>query len=26
MGANKIILLRDPNGFMLEILRAPPQR
>ena len=26
VGANKIVLLRDPNGLMLEILPAPPQR
>jgi catechol 2,3-dioxygenase-like lactoylglutathione lyase family enzyme len=26
MGANKIVLLRDPNGLMLEILPAPQPR
>jgi hypothetical protein len=26
IGANKIVLLRDPNGLMLEILPAPAQR
>jgi predicted enzyme related to lactoylglutathione lyase len=26
MGANKIVLLRDPNGLMLEVLPAPQQR
>jgi predicted enzyme related to lactoylglutathione lyase len=26
MGANKLVLLRDPNGLMLEILPAPQQR
>lgn len=26
MGANKLVLLRDPNGLMLEILPVPPQR
>lgn len=26
MGTNKIVLLRDPNGLMLEILPAPQQR
>jgi catechol 2,3-dioxygenase-like lactoylglutathione lyase family enzyme len=26
IGANKIVLLRDPNGLMLEVLPAPQQR
>jgi predicted enzyme related to lactoylglutathione lyase len=26
MGTNKIVLLRDPNGLMLEILPAPLPR
>jgi predicted enzyme related to lactoylglutathione lyase len=26
IGTNKIVLLRDPNGLMLEILPAPPVR
>jgi hypothetical protein len=26
IGTNKIVLLRDPNGLMLEILPAPQAR